>query len=180
MQKEEVKILIPGVTGKFGLRVQNEAAQRLTEFCQESALVIANTFFQQHKRRLYTWMSPDGHYWNQIDYILCSQRWRSSIVSKNKTGSWLWLRSWTPYCQIQTHTEESRENHQTIQARPKSNPYDYTVEMTNRFKGLDLIDRVLEELWKEFCDTVHEAVSKTIPKKRNAKRLNDCLMRPYK
>ena len=62
MQKEEVKILIPGVTGKFGLRVQNEAAQRLTEFCQESALVIANTFFQQHKRRLYTWMSPDGHY----------------------------------------------------------------------------------------------------------------------
>ena len=49
----------PGVTGKFGLRVQNEAGQRLTEFCQENALVIANTLFQQHKRRLYTWTSPD-------------------------------------------------------------------------------------------------------------------------
>ena len=48
---------IPGVTGKFGLGVQNEAGQRLTEFCQENALVIANTLFQQHKRRLYTWTS---------------------------------------------------------------------------------------------------------------------------
>ena len=102
----------PGVTGKFGLGVQNEAGQRLTEFCQENVLVIANTLFQQHKRRFYTWTSPDGQHQNQIDCILCSQRWRSSIqtaktrpgtdcgshheflkmekiypVSKNKTGS---------------------------------------------------------------------------------------------
>ena len=90
----------PGVTGKFGLGVQNEAGQRLTEFCQENTLVIANTLFQQHKRRLYTWTSPDGQHWNQIDYILCSQRWRSFIACKNKTGSGLWIRSWTPYCQI--------------------------------------------------------------------------------
>ena len=53
---------IPGVTGKFGLGVQNESKQRLTEFCQEDALVIANTLFQQHKRRLYTWTSPDGQH----------------------------------------------------------------------------------------------------------------------
>ena len=53
---------LPGVTGKFGLGVQNEAGQRLTEFCQENALVIANTLFQQHKRRLYTWISPAGEY----------------------------------------------------------------------------------------------------------------------
>ena len=69
----------PKVTGKFGLGVQNEAGQRLTEFCQENALVIANTLFQQHKRRLYTWTSQDGQPQNQIDYILCSQRWRRSI-----------------------------------------------------------------------------------------------------
>ena len=50
----------PGVTGKFGLGVQNEAGQRLIEICQENALVIANTLFQQHKRRFYTWTSPDG------------------------------------------------------------------------------------------------------------------------
>ena len=70
---------IPGVTEKFGLGLQNEAGQRLIQFCQEKALVRANTLFQQHKGRLYTWTSPDGQHQNQIDYILCSQRWRSSI-----------------------------------------------------------------------------------------------------
>ena len=65
---------IPGVTSKFDLGVQNEAGQRLIEFGQENSLVIANTLFQQHRRRLYTWPSADGQYRNQIDYILCSQR----------------------------------------------------------------------------------------------------------
>ena len=79
---------IPGVTDKFGLGVQNEAGQRLTEFGQENALVIADTLFQQHKRRRYTWTSPDGQYQHQTDYILCSQKYRSSIQSaKTKTGS---------------------------------------------------------------------------------------------
>ena len=72
-----------GVTGKFGLGIRNEAGQRLIEFCQENALVRANTLFQQHKRRLYTWTSPDGQHRNQIDYILCSQRWRS-LYSQQK------------------------------------------------------------------------------------------------
>ena len=71
----------PGVTGKFGLGVQNEAGQRLIEFCQENALIIANTLFQQYKRSLYTWTSPGGQHRNQIDCILCSQRWRNSIQS---------------------------------------------------------------------------------------------------
>ena len=78
----------PGVTGKFGLGVQNRAGQRLIEFCQENALVITNTLFQQHKRRLYTWTSPDGQHQNQVDYILCSHRWRSSIQSaKTRPGA---------------------------------------------------------------------------------------------
>ena len=68
--------------------IQNEAGQRLREYCQENALVIANTLFQQHRRRLYTWTSPTGQYLNQIDYILCSQRWRSSIQSaKTRPGA---------------------------------------------------------------------------------------------
>ena len=70
---------IPGVTSKFGLGVQNKAGQRLIEFCQENVLAIANILFPQHKRRLYTWTSPDGQYQNHTDYILCSQRWKSSI-----------------------------------------------------------------------------------------------------
>ena len=79
------------VTGKFGLGVQNEARQRLTEFCQENALVIANTLFQQNKRRLYTWTSPYGQYWNQINYILCSRRWRRSVsFSHSDMSNSLW------------------------------------------------------------------------------------------
>ena len=91
---------IPGVM--FGLGVQNEAGQRLTEFCKENTLVIADTLFQQHRRGLYTWTSPDGQYQNQIDYILCSQRWRSTVQSVKRIRSWLWDRSWGPYLQIQT------------------------------------------------------------------------------
>ena len=71
----------PRVTGKFGLGVRNKAGQRLIEFHQENTLVIANNLFQQHKRRLYKWTSPDGQHRNQTDYILCSQRWRNSIQS---------------------------------------------------------------------------------------------------
>ena len=79
---------LPRVTGKFGLGVQNEAGQRLREFCQENTLVIANTHFQQNKRRIYTWTSLHGQYQNQIYYILCSQRWRSSIRSaKTRPGA---------------------------------------------------------------------------------------------
>ena len=63
-----------GAAGKFGLGVQNEAGQRLIEFCQENALVIANILSQQQKRRLYIWTSPDSQHQNQTDYILCSQR----------------------------------------------------------------------------------------------------------
>ena len=78
----------PGVTGKFVLGVQNEVGQRLTEFFQENALVTTNALFTQHKRRLYTWISPDGQYQNQIDYILCSQIMEKLYtVRKNKTGN---------------------------------------------------------------------------------------------
>ena len=62
---------IPGITGKFDSGVQNEAGQRLIEFCQENTLVRANNLFQQHKRP-YKWTSPDGQYQNRIDSLLCS------------------------------------------------------------------------------------------------------------
>ena len=77
----------PGVTGKIGHRIGNEAGQRLTEFCQENTLVIANTLVQQHKRRLYTWTSADGQHRNQIDHTLQPKMEKLYIVSKNKTRS---------------------------------------------------------------------------------------------
>ena len=76
------------LTGKFDLGIQNEAGQRLTEFCQENTLVITNTLFQQYKRQLYTRTSSNGQYRNQIDYIPYSRRWRSSIQSaKTRPGA---------------------------------------------------------------------------------------------
>ena len=102
---------IPGVTGKFG--VQNEEGQRLTEFFQGNALVIANTFFQRHKSWLYTWTSPDGQHQNQIDYIFCSQRWRSSIQSKRKTrlGADCGSDHEVLIAKFRLNIEESTENH---------------------------------------------------------------------
>ena len=102
---------IAEVTGKFGLGVQNEAGQRLIEFCQENSLVIANTLFQQHKRRLHMditgWPTPKSDWLHPLQ----PKMEKLYTVSKNKTRSWLWLRSGTSYCQIQTGIEETRENH---------------------------------------------------------------------
>ena len=126
----------PGVTGKFGLGIRNEAAQRLIEVCKENTLVIANTLFQQHKRRLYTWTSPDGQHQNQIDYILCSQRWRSSIQSAKTSGSdheLLIAKVRLILKKVEKTTGPFRYDLNQI-------PYDYTVEGRNRFKGLDLIE----------------------------------------
>ena len=130
----------PGVTGKFGLAVWNEAGKRLIEFCQENTLVIANTLFQQHKRRLYTWTLPDGQHQNQIDYTLCSQRWRSSIQSaKTRPG--------TGCCSdhelliAKFRLKLKKEGKTTTPFRYELNqiPYDYTVQVRKRFKGLDMI-----------------------------------------
>ena len=125
---------------KFGLGVQNEAGQRLTEFCKENALVIANTLFQQHKSRLYTWTSQDVQCWNQTDYILCSQRWRSSIQSaKTRPGADcgsdhdLIAKFRLKLKKVEKTTRPFRYDLNQI-------PYDYTVELRNRFKGLDLIE----------------------------------------
>ena len=75
---------IPGVTGKFGHGVRNEAGQRLTEFCQENLLFIAKTLFQQHKGQLYTWTSPDGQYQSQIDYIFYVVEDGEALYSQQK------------------------------------------------------------------------------------------------
>ena len=89
--------------------------------------------------------------------------------SKNKTRSWLWLRSWTPYCQIWLKLKKIGKTTRPFRYDLNQIPYNYTVEMTNKFKGLDLIDGVPEELWTEVHDIVQEAVINTIPKKKKCK-----------
>ena len=165
---------MPGVTGKFGLGIQNEARKRLTEFCQEDALVIANTLFhlfQQKTRRLYTWTSPDGQHQNQVDDILCSQRCRSFIQSaKTRLGAdcgsdheLLIVKFRLKLKKVGKTTRPFRYDLQQI-------PYDYIVEVRTRFKGLDLIDRVPDDLWTEIRDMVQETGIKTIPMEKKCKK----------
>ena len=138
---------IPGITGKFGLGVQNEAGWSLTEFCQENALVIANTLFQQHKRRRYSWTSPDCQYQNEIDYILCSQRWRSSIQSaKTRLRADCGSDHELLIAKFRVKLKKVGKTTRPFRYDLNQIPYNYTVEVTNRLKGLDLIDRVPEEL----------------------------------
>ena len=132
---------ILGVTGKFGLRVQNEAGQRLTEFCQENALVITNILFQQHKRRLYTWTSPDGQYQNQIDYILCSRRWRNYEQSaKTRLGDGYGSDHELLIAKFRFKLKKVGKTTRPFRYDLNKIPYDYTVEVTNGFTGLDLIE----------------------------------------
>ena len=153
------------------IRVQNEAGQRLTEFCQENALVIANTLFQQHKRRLYTWTSPDGQHQNQIDYILCSQRWRSSIQSaKTSLGANCGSDHELLIAKFRLKLKKVGKTTRPFRYDLNQIPSDYTVEVTNRFKGLDLIDRVPEEWWMEIHDIAQEAVINIIPKKTKCQK----------
>ena len=138
--------------------------QRITEFCQENALVIANTLFQQHKRKLYTLASPDGQFQNQIVYIICSQRWRSSIQSaKTRLGADYSSDHELLIAKLRLKLKTIGKTTRSFRYDLNQIPYNHTVEVTKRFKGLD---RVPEELWTEFCDTVQETVIKTIPKKK--------------
>ena len=157
--------------------VQNEAGQKLIKFCQENALV--STLFQQHKRRLYTWTSPDDQHQNQIDYILCSQRWRSSIQSA-KTRPGADYGSDRELLIAKFRLKLKKVGKTTRPFRYDLIQIPYTVEVRNRFKGLDLIDRVSDELWTEVRDTVQETGIKTIPMEKKCKKQNGCLGRPYK
>jgi len=130
---------IHGVTGKFGLGVQNE----------ENALVIANSLFQQHKRRPYTWTSPDGQYQNQTDYILCSQGWRSSIQSaKTRSGADCGSDHELLIAKFRLKLKKVGKATRPFRYDLNQIPYDYTVEVRNRFKRLDLTECLKNYGWR--------------------------------
>jgi len=163
-----------------GLGVQNEAGQRLIEFCQENALVIANTLFQQHRRRLYMWTSPDGQHQNQSDYILCCQRWRSSIQSaKTRPGADCGTDHDLLIATFRIKLKKVGKTTRPFRYDLNQIPYDYTVEVTNRFKGLDLIE-CLKNYGRRFVTLHRRQGSRPSPRKSNAKTQNGCLKRPYK
>ena len=153
---------------------------RLIEFCQENALVIANTLFQQHMRRLYTWTSPDSQYQSQTDYILRSQRWRSSIQSaKTRLGADCGSDHEPLIAKFRLKLKKVGKTTRPFRYDLNQIPYDYTVEVTNRFKGLGLIE-CLVSYGQRFMTLYRRQGSRPSPRKINAKKQNGCLRRPYK
>ena len=123
--------------------------QRLIEFCQENPLVIANTLFQQHKRRLYTWTSPDGQHKTPIDYILCSQRWRHSIQSaKTRLGAECGSDHELLIDKFRLKLKKVGKTTRPFRYDLSQIPYDYTMEVRNRFKGLDPIECLMNYGWR--------------------------------
>ena len=161
----------PGVTGKFGLGVQNEAGQRTIEFCQENAVDIANTLFQQYKRRLCTWTSPDGQHRNPIDNIICSQRWRSSTQSaKIRPGADYSSDHELLIAKFRLKLKKVGKISRPFRYDLNQISYDCRGKVRNGFKGLDLIDKEPAEVWSEVHDIVQETGIKTIPKKKKCKK----------
>ena len=139
----------PGVTGKFGLGVQNEAGQQLIEFCQENSPGIENTLLQLQRTRLYTWTSPEGQHQNQTDYILCSRRWRSSIQSaKTRPGADCGSDHELLIAKFRLRLKKVGKTTRPFRYDLNQIPYDYTVGMRNRFKGLDLIECLKNYGWR--------------------------------
>ena len=133
--------------------MRNEAGQRLIEFCQENALVIANTLFQQHKRRFYTWTSPDGQYQNQINYILCSQRWRNTIQSaKTRPGADCGSDHQLLIAKFRLKLKKVGKTTRSFRYDISQTPCDYIVEVKNKSKELDLIE-CLKNCGQKFIKT---------------------------
>ena len=153
---------------------------KANRICQENALVIANTLFQQHKRRLYTWTSPDGQHRNQTDYILCSQRWRSSIQSaKTRPGADYGSDHELLIAKCRLKLKKVGKTTRPFRYDLNQIPYDYTVEVRNRLKGLDLIE-CLVNYGMRFVTLSRRQGSRPSPWKRNGKKQNGCLGKPYK
>ena len=132
------------------------------------------------KRRLYTWTSLDGRHQNQIDYILCSQRWRSSIQSaKTRPGADCGSDHELLIAKFRLKLKKVDKTTRPFRYDLNQIPYDYTVEVRNRFKGLDLIECLMNCGWR-FMTLYRRQKSKPSPRKRNAKKKNGCLRRPYK
>ena len=118
--------------------MRTEAGQRLIEFFQENALVIANTLFQQQKRRLYTWTLPGGQHQNQIDYILGSQRWRRSIQSaKTRLGADCGSDHELFIAKFRLKLKKVGKTTRPFRYDLNQISYDYTLKVRNKFKGSD-------------------------------------------
>ncbi|CAF1350439.1 unnamed protein product [Rotaria magnacalcarata] len=163
---------VTGITGNFGLEDRNEAGDKLLDFCQNNSMFITNTCFQQPKRRLYTWTSSNGQYKNQIDCILCSQRWRSSIqLAKTRRDADCGSDHELLIAKFQMKLKTKSKTARSARYNLTNISHKYAVEVKNRFDGLDLIDREPEELWSKVRDIIKDKANKNIPNTKTPKKV---------
>jgi hypothetical protein len=159
------------VVGGYGLGTRNEAGLRLIEFCESNGLRIANTWFKQPKRRIYTWTSPGGNYRNQIDFIMVKNRWASAVKSANTLpGADCGSDHELLVAKISVRLKKKTAVCTPIRYDVQQIPTAYRVEVRNRFSLLELEDREPEELWQEAKEVVMEVADKHIPKRAKKKR----------
>ena len=153
---------------KQGKELLKKMAKRVF---QENELFKQTPFSNNTTEASHTLTSPDGQHQNQIDYILCSQRWRSSIQSaKTRPRVDCGSEHELLIAKFRLKLKKMEKTTRPFRYHLNQIPYDYTVDLRNRFRGLDLIDRVPDELWTEVRDIVQETVIKTITKKKKCKK----------
>ncbi|XP_071821535.1 craniofacial development protein 2-like [Apostichopus japonicus] len=162
---------VAGISGRHGLGERNEAGERMLDFCEANRLVISNTWFQQPKRRLYTWTSPDGQYRNQIDYILVRKRWQSAVKSANTLpgadcGTDHELLVAIIHIKLRKVKKQDRVKKYSLNEIPER----YSIEVKNSFAALDLTERKPDELWQEVEDIIKKAADRNIPRAKKQKK----------
>uniref|UniRef100_A0A914XJB6 Endonuclease/exonuclease/phosphatase domain-containing protein n=1 Tax=Plectus sambesii TaxID=2011161 RepID=A0A914XJB6_9BILA len=161
----------PPVAGRFGLGERNEAGDRLVQCCQENRLAIANTWFEQPKRRLYTWTAPNGQHRNQIDYFLCQQRWKSSIQAiKTLLGADCGSDHQLLIAKVKIRFNTIKRQPATQRFDTSNIPAEYAVEVNNRLDSLSATKKDPDELWEEMKAIITAAAEHFIPYKTSAKR----------
>ncbi|CAF0920390.1 unnamed protein product [Rotaria sordida] len=172
---------VPGIVGKFGLGKCNEAGERLLDFCQENHMIITNTCFQQPKRRLYTWTTPNEQHRNHIDYILCNRRWKSSITSiKTRPGADCGTDHELLLACFRIKLKQHHKSTQTAKPDLRNIPYKYKIG-AKCSQALDQFMRrnnevMLHELAKKLCNQCKLTVfTSTISRYLNRLQYENCL-----
>ena len=148
----------------FGLGERNDAGDRLVEFYAENELTITNTLFKQPNRRLYTWTSPDGKNRNQIDYIICQRRWKSSVLSvKTRPGADCGTDHELLEAKLSVRFKKLKRQIKTIKLEFDDIPAEYAVAVSNRFYALQLDNLTVDDRWEMLRSCVMEEAQKHIP-----------------
>jgi len=160
--------------GNHGIGIRNERGDRLAEFCMTNDLVLTNTTFKHHPRRLYTWSSPGDRTRNQIDYIMVPKRWQSSIQNvKTRPGADCGSDHQMLYCKMKLKMKSMKRMKAPVRYDVFAIPEDFKVEVSNKFEALMALDDTetsSEELWEQMKSTMQIAANNHVPKRRKMKR----------